>query len=264
MADRAVFVTGAGSGIGRATALAFARRGWGVGGYDVDADALERLGAEITALGAQTLTGVLDVRDPDGFAAAIAAFTDRFGRLDVLVNNAGILEGGAFEDVPLAASLREVDVNVGGVVVGTHAAFDALRRTPGATVVNLCSASAIYGQPELATYSATKFAVRGLTEALDLEWRRHDIRVIALWPLFVDTAMTTSLDTGTTRSLGVRLTVDDVADTLVRATVAPSLLARLTHQVHFAVGRQARLMLASSRFGPAWAVRLVNKQLSGT
>ena len=85
-------------------------------------------------------------------------------------------------------------------------------------MVNLCSASAIYGQPELATYSATKFGVRGLTEALELEWRRYGIRVIAMWPLFVATPMVDGMETASTKRLGVHLTAEDVAAAIYSAT----------------------------------------------
>ena len=82
-----------------------------------------------------------------------------------------------------------VDVNVKGVVFGCHAALPHLRRTPGSVVVNVSSASALYGQPGLAVYSATKSAVCALTEALELEWRPHGVRVVDVLPLFVRTAM---------------------------------------------------------------------------
>lgn len=102
------------------------------------------------------------------------------GRLDVLVNNAGILQSGAFADIALADQQRAVEVNVIGVLNGWWTAHPVLNEAAGSHVINLCSASAIYGQPELATSSATKFAVRGLSEALDLEWEDDDITVTAI------------------------------------------------------------------------------------
>ena len=88
-----------------------------------------------------------------------------------------------------------VDINVYGMLAGLHTAFPYLRATPGAQVVNLCSASAIYGQPELATLLGHQVRRTGLTEALELEWRRYGIRVLAMWPLFVKTAMVDGLET---------------------------------------------------------------------
>ena len=162
-------------------------------------------------------------------------------RLDVMINNAGILLAGRFEDIDVAAHLKEIDINTKGVVNGLHAAFPYLRSTPKSVVVNLASASAIYGQAELANYSATKFFVRGITEALDIEWNRYGIRVIAMWPLYVQTAMTDDIKTGTTESLGIRLTAQDVADAIV-AAVEPSWLRRAIHQVHFPVGSQTKVI----------------------
>ena len=112
---------------------------------------------------------------------------------------------GRLDTIPLADQQRAVEVNVTGVLNSCHTAYPYLRAAPGAQVVNLCCASAIYGQPELATYSATKFAVRGLTEALDLEWEDDDITVTAIWPLFVNTVMVDGTDVGAQRRLGVRL-----------------------------------------------------------
>jgi NADP-dependent 3-hydroxy acid dehydrogenase YdfG len=262
---RAVFITGAAAGIGRATALTFARNGYTVGGYDIDEVGLKSLAGEIEALGrpASVVIGHLDVTDPDEMAKRVGEFANAAGdRLDVMVNNAGILRAGRFEDIDIAAQVKEIDINAKGVVNGLHAAFPYLRTTPNSVVVNLASASAIYGQAELATYSATKFFVRGITEALDIEWSAYGIRVVAIWPLYVRTAMTESIKTGTTESLGINLTAQDVADAIV-AAVEPSWLQRRIHQVHFAVGAQTRASVVLSRFSPAWLQRLLNKRLAG-
>lgn len=255
MNRRTVLVTGAAAGIGRAIAQRFAADGCLVGAYDVDEAGLASLAAE---LGESVVTGHLDVRDAAGWATVLADLTDRTGgRLEILVNNAGILQSGRFVEIALAAQQRTVEVNLTGVLNGCHTAYPYLKVTPGAYVVNLCSASAIYGQPELATYSATKFAVRGLTEALDLEWARDDIAVRAVWPMFVNTAMVVGMDTAATRSLGIRLTAEDVAEEVVNLTRTGRSLG-----VHRAVGRQAKLMLASSDLTPNWVLRLVNRRIA--
>ncbi|RDI46786.1 short-subunit dehydrogenase [Nocardia mexicana] len=255
----AIFITGAAAGIGRAIALLFAARGYRVGAFDVDEPGLDRLAADITAAGGTAHTGTLDVTEIEQWRARLAEFHSAAGRLDILVNNAGILRAGPFQDIDPAAHHRIVEVNLGGVIAGTHAAFEYLRDTPGAQVVNLCSASAIYGQAELASYGASKAAVRNLTEALDLEWRRHDIRVLAVWPLFVATAMLTGVDTGSTRSLGVRLTVDDVAAGVWDATRPRRGPLR---RVHYSIGTQAKLLAAAGKYGPNWAVRLANRVIT--
>jgi NAD(P)-dependent dehydrogenase (short-subunit alcohol dehydrogenase family) len=256
MTQPAVFITGAAAGIGRAIATTFAAEGYLVGAYDVDAAGLATLADDLDPAG--LVTGELDVRDADAWRARLTEFVAASGgRLDVLVNNAGILRSGRFAEIELASQQLIVDVNVKGVINGCHLAHPFLKETPGAHVVNLCSASAVYGQPELATYSATKFAVRGLTEALDLEWADDDIRVRAVWPLFVATAMTEDMDTASTRSLGIRLTAADVA-----AEVYDVVQPHRRQPVHRAVGRQAKAFLAGSSMAPPWVLRALNARIA--
>lgn len=259
MNERSVFITGAAAGIGRATALAFAAKGYTVGAFDIDEAGLRTL-AETA--GPRVVTGHLDVTDAGEMVQRVGEFVSAAGGyLDVMVNNAGILASGAFVEIPVSTYHKLVDVNCKGMVNGLHAAYPHLRVTPGSVVVNLGSASAIYGQAELAVYSATKFFVRAMTEALDIEWDRDGIRVIDMWPLYVATAMTDDLRTGTTESLGINLTAADVADDIVAAVNAPALRRRI-HQVHFPVGRQTKVMATVSRFLPAWVSRAMNKRLA--
>ncbi len=254
----AIFVTGAASGIGRASAELFARRGWFVGLYDVNAEGVAALAA---ALGEGNASfGVLDVSDPQAWQGALEHFWSHSGqRLDVLFNNAGILTAGAFETVPLARHRAMLDVNVASIVVGCHSAFAYLEQTPGARVINMASATAIYGQPDLVTYSATKFAVRGFTEGLDLEWSRFGIRVSDVWPSFVKTAMATGFERiASAKSLGIRLTPADVAATVWRCATT----RRLIHKTHWTVGLQAGLLSLATRLAPGALTRQVVRRLA--
>jgi NAD(P)-dependent dehydrogenase (short-subunit alcohol dehydrogenase family) len=256
-----VFISGAAAGIGRATAVLFAQRGYRVGAYDVDLAGLASLRDEISIRGGDIAIGQLDVSSAEDWAQQLEAFTGPSRRLDVLVNNAGVLSHGRFEEIGLQTQRRIVDVNVYGTMAGLHTAFPYLRDTRGAQVVNLCSASAIYGQPEMATYSASKFAVRGLTEALELEWRRYGIRVIAMWPLFAQTPMVDGVQTNATRRLGVHLSAEDVAQSIYAATHStPSRLPK----VHYPVGRQTKVLAGLAQVSPNWASRLLNKAVTKT
>ncbi|HWH28096.1 MAG TPA: SDR family oxidoreductase [Mycobacteriales bacterium] len=252
---RSVLVTGAGHGIGQATAELFARDGWRVGLFDVDVDAVRDVARQ---LGGGAVAGQLDVADADGWAAALRTFTEPTGGvLDVLVNNAGVLVSGPFADLPVTAQRRVVEVNLLGVLNGCAAAFPHLRR--GSCVVNLASASALYGQPGLATYSATKAAVCTLTEALDLEWEPLGIRVVDVLPLFVRTGMVDELaDARSLRTLGVRLSPEDVA-AAVRLAVEDRSRVRGPHR---AVGRQAQVLAATARLGPQLLRRSLAARLS--
>jgi NAD(P)-dependent dehydrogenase (short-subunit alcohol dehydrogenase family) len=157
-----------------------------------------------------------------------------------------------------------VDVNVLGTINGAHTAFPYLKNADRPVLLNLGSASAIYGQPDLATYSATKFAVRGLTEALELEWAEHGIAVLDLWPLFVNTGMVKGVRIGAIQSFGVRLNETDVAAAAV-AAVERSVKARnrrWPRNVHHTVGVQARILAATAQISPNWANRLLTERLT--
>lgn len=256
---RTIFISGAANGIGRATAERFARGGYRVGIYDLDATAAELAAREI---GHDARAGYLDVTEYESWRNALADFVSTSGdRLDVFVNNAGVMHAGAFADVSPAAHARTIDVNVKGVAFGAHAAYAYLRRTPGSRVVNLASASALYGQPDVALYSATKFAVRGLTEALQIEWRRDGISVASVWPLFVDTALVRDTErTATMDSLGIRLTATDVAMSIWKLATRDMARSRRAHRP---VGAQTHLSMLAEKFAPTALTRLVVAKLSG-
>jgi NAD(P)-dependent dehydrogenase (short-subunit alcohol dehydrogenase family) len=185
---RCIFITGAASGMGRATAELFAGKGWFVGASDIDEEGLKTLQDELGTR--DCLVRRLDVTDKADYDAAIAAFSERTGgRLDLLFNNAGIGHGGWFEDVPYEAALQVVQVNLVGVLNGIYAALPLLKNTPNSLCFTTSSSSGTYGMPGIAVYSATKHAVKGLTEALSLEFSRHGVRAADVLPGLIDTAI---------------------------------------------------------------------------
>jgi NAD(P)-dependent dehydrogenase (short-subunit alcohol dehydrogenase family) len=260
MTRPAIFITGAAAGIGRATAERFAREGWFVGLYDVDETGVRQLAEAIGA--AQCVAGKLDTTDVAAFELALSDFFKASGsRLDVLFNNAGIAAVDAFEKLPLTRHHRVVDVNLKGVINGCYCALPYLKQTPGARVISMCSASAIYGSPDFAVYSATKFAVRGLTEALNIEWQRHGILVMDVLPLFVATPMVSQFETRpkSLTSLGTNLTPQGIAAKVWRAATCSTFFA----PVHWLVGAQTWLTWILQKISPSRLNRLATKFLSG-
>lgn len=252
-----IFISGGAAGIGLATAERFGREGWTVGVYDVDKAAL----AAVQAAHPDWITGELDVREAEQWERALAEFTAHTGgTLDVLDNNAGVLVAGDLAEITPQAVKAQIDIDVLGVTLGAQAAFPFLRATPGAHLVNIASASAIYGQPGIATYSAAKFYVAGLTEALELEWEKDDIRVVGIWPLWAKTALADN-DAKTTQTLGVRITPAEVADK-VWESVHPTPTDRRMHRTSYSVGAQTTLLANLSKFSPNALSRLVNKFLA--
>ena len=185
---KAIFITGAAAGIGLQTALLFARHGWFVGAFDLNDQGLRALEAEIGR--DNGLFMPLDVSDPHAFTAAIGAFAQATGgRLDLLFNNAGTGVGGYFDEVPWEALARVISVNLVGVMIGIRAAMPLLKATPGSLCLTTSSSSSIFGTAGIAVYSATKHAVRGLTEALSIEFKRFGVRAADLIPGLIDTAI---------------------------------------------------------------------------
>ena len=258
MEQQTIFITGAAAGIGAATARRFARGGWLVGLADRDAEGLRRLADELGA--SQCRVHVLDVTDADAFAVELGAFVESAGRLDLLFNNAGVLVSDDFETLGAGRYGPMIDVNLKGVVNGALAAFPHLKATPGSRLVNTCSASAIFGAPGFAVYSATKFAVRGLTEALSVEWTRHGITACDILPMFVGTAMIESVGNRTSMDrMGVRLGPDDVAAAAWRAAHWP----RWWPRIHFFVGLQAVFLAWTARLVPTFLNRWITRQITG-
>ena len=186
--QKSIFITGAASGMGRETAVLFARHGWFVGAYDVNSAALETLAAEIGA--EKGIFATLDVTDAAAFEAAFATFgkaTD--GKLDLMFNNAGVGAGGLLDEQPWEEIKRIIDINLYGVIIGARLAIPLLRATPGSLLLNMSSSSAIFGTAGIGIYSATKHAVRGLTEALSIELKRFAVRAADLLPGLIDTPL---------------------------------------------------------------------------
>ncbi|MGA3253384.1 MAG: SDR family oxidoreductase [Mycobacterium sp.] len=190
--EKSVFITGAGSGMGREGAKLFHAKGWRVGAVDRNDDGLAGLREELGT--ARLWTRTVDVTDKSALDGALADFCadNARGGLDMMWNNAGIGESGWFEDVPYEAAMRVVEVNYKAVLSGAYGALPYLKKNPGSLMFSTSSSAGTYGMPRLAVYSSTKHAVKGLTEALSVEWHRHGVRVADVLPGLIDTAILTT------------------------------------------------------------------------
>lgn len=250
---KSIFITGAASGIGKETALLFARNGWFVGLYDLNEDGVKQLSNEIGL--DKSCFGQLDVTDAEMYAKAVEYFVTRTdGKMDAIFNCAGIMYMGPFHKLSLAQHKRTYDINVMGVINGIYVSLDALKKAGKSTVVSMSSASAFYGVPDLASYSSSKFAVRGLTEALNIEFEQYGIQVTDLMPLYVNTPMVSSqsYQAASLKTFGSNLTPQMIAGIVWKAVNG--------NKVHWVPTFKLKFLTMLSRFFP-FAERATMKTL---
>ena len=248
---KAIFITGGGSGIGRAIARHFGDRGWFVGLGDIDAEGMED--TEALLPGGFSYRHVLDVRDRTAWDEALDAFsTATGGRIDVVANNAGIPLGGSLIENSPEEIERCLDINLKGVLFGAQASYPHLKKAaPDSCLLNTASAAGIYGTPGASVYTATKFGVRGITESLDGEWAPDGIKVRSLCPAFIDTPLLdkspnrTSNDMIRSRVRDAGLEISPVEDVAAAAWEAVH-----GDRLHTLVGKTAKRIAFASRWIP--------------
>jgi NAD(P)-dependent dehydrogenase (short-subunit alcohol dehydrogenase family) len=214
LSGKVVAITGGARGIGKATATALVRKGCRVAIGDLDLALAERTAAE---LGGGTIALALDVTDRDSFLAFLDEAERQLGPLDLLVNNAGIMPVTPFVEESVESIRRQVDINLHGVIAGTQMAIERMRPRGGGHIVNIASQAGKGGVPGIATYSATKHAVVGLSEAVRTEMRGSGIDVSCVMPTVVNTELTA----GVGQRLVRPVEAEDVADAIVDALEVP-------------------------------------------
>lgn len=193
LSGRTVLVTGAGSGIGRETALESARRGANLVICDVNEEGLADTERTARGLGRDVIARRVDVADRDQMREFAEAVNGQVGALDLLVNNAGVGLGAGLLETELEDWDWIVSINIMGVVHGCHFFIPSMvARGQGGHVANVSSAAGFYATPSLVAYSATKFAVLGLSEALREELTPHGIGVTAICPGIINTPITSN------------------------------------------------------------------------
>jgi len=257
-ARRSIFITGGGSGIGRAVARYFGERGWFVGITDINElgmqDTLGLIG------GGFKYAHRLDVRDRAGWDTALAAFHTAAGaRIDAVINNAGIGTGGSLSELDPEEIDRCLDINLKGVLYGAQAAYPYLKASgPGSALINMASAAGIAGSAGMSVYCATKFGVRAVTESLDAEWAPDGITVASVCPSFIETPLLEG--TGNRKSnetIRQRVTAAGLEITPVEQVAAAVWDAVHGDKLDYFVGKTSKRMAFAKR----WMPGKVRKQL---
>ncbi|NHM32102.1 3-ketoacyl-ACP reductase [Neobacillus terrae] len=207
-------ITGAGRGIGRATAIALAKEGVNVGLVGLTMSNLEKVAAELEQYDVTVSAATADVSDLDAVTHAVEHIKSDLGSIDILVNNAGTAKFGGFLDLSPEEWEKIIRVNLMGVYNVTRAVLPDMIERQSGDIMNVSSTAGQKGAPVTSAYSASKFAVLGLTESLMMEVRKHNIRVTALTPSTVatDLAIETNLISGNPENV---MQPEDLAELIV-------------------------------------------------
>jgi NAD(P)-dependent dehydrogenase (short-subunit alcohol dehydrogenase family) len=262
---RVAVLSGAGSGIGRALALALARRGCHLALADIDAVGLQRVADDAGALGVKASRHRLDVADRTGVAALPAVVSAAHGRVDLLINNAGVALGGSFEQVSEVDFDWLMEINFNGLVRMTRAFLPLLRASDDARIVNLSSLYGLISPPGQCAYSASKFAVRGFSNALRHELAGSRIGVTVVHPGGVATAIARSARVAASVPAAelqqrraraermLRMPPEQAGETIVRAIEE--------RRERVLVGRDAKLISLLERIAPVRYWRVLERLL---
>ncbi len=253
-------ITGAGSGIGRATALRLAKAGSALALSDVNADGLHETAQAAAAFGVKVTPFVLDVSDKEAMQAFASAVEQQHGRVSILLNNAGVAMFGTTEELAIEDYEWLMGINFWGVVYGTKYFLPLLRQQPEAYILNISSIFGIIAPTGQSAYCASKFAVRGFTESLRHELQGTNVRVATIHPGGIKTNIAASAKIGTganpTDHLGAadrfatvaRVTPDRAAEAIVRGI--------LNNKKRIMIGADARALALLQKFLPVsyWRV----------
>ena len=223
--SRVIAITGASAGIGRATALRLARDGADVAICARRRDRLDAVGAEIEKAGGRALPVVADVTSETDMQAFVEKTVERFGRLDVMMCNAGFGVYGAIDEITPDQMKKLMDINYFGTYYAARAALGVFRRQQRGHLIIVSSIAGKRGMPYMGAYSATKFAQIGMAECLRAEVYGSDIHVSVLCPIstpteFID-VMTRETGGGPTGTPGPKQPVEEVAEAVARAIEKP-------------------------------------------
>lgn len=252
------FITGAASGLGRATALELARGGWRLGLLDRSRERLYEAERELRAAGAETRAYAGDVADEPFVSGSVRDFAAGAGGLDLMMNNAGVAVAGLLEETPADDWRWIVDINLLGVAWGCRAALPLMRAQRSGLVLNVASAAGFAASPQMAAYNATKSAVIAISETMAAELDGTGIQVSVAMPGFFSTHLLDTMRAPAGAAGTARRLMDSSSHD---ATAAARALLReaAAGKLHIVWPKEYRLAWRLKRLFPAWFVRRVAK-----
>lgn len=219
--NKKAIITGGGRGLGKATALAFAKEGIDVAITGRNEKVLKETVSEIKALGVNAIYAVFDVGDYEEVKKSIKGIIEELGTIDILVNNAGIAAFGSFNDMPVKEWSAIIQTNVMGMYYVTKEVLPHLLAKNEGDIINVSSTAGLGGNANVSAYSASKFAVIGMSESLMKEVRKNNIRVCTLTPSTIASDMTIELGIADKDSEDRVLQPEDFAELVVAGLKLP-------------------------------------------
>jgi NADP-dependent 3-hydroxy acid dehydrogenase YdfG len=252
------FITGAGSGLGRAMAAEFAAAGWQLGLFDRSAPRLAEAETALRSAGATTFSYAGDVAHETVVASSVADFVQRAGGLDVMINNAGVAVAGPVEGTPPADWRWITDINLLGVVWGCQAAVPHLRAAKSGLILNVASSAGFAAAPQMSAYNATKAAVISVTETLAAELDGSGVQASVAMPGFFSTHLLSTMRAPPEQRAMARRIMENSGEDATSAARA-ILGAAAEGALHIVWPDKYRLAWRLKRLFPAWFVRRVAK-----
>lgn len=253
------FITGAASGLGKAFCIELAKDGWNLGMADINVKELETAAAEINTFGGTTWLYPLDVSDKEQYAKVAQAFLTDAGGIDLLFNNAGVGDGGAFEEYGLENYEWMVGINQMGVVYGCHYFIPAMKKQRSGHILNTASAAAIGCAPTMGAYNMTKAAVVAISETLYGELMDHNIQVSCIQPTYFRTNVVQYARGGELVKKATQLFIEKSG--LEADAVAQEILNRAgKKELYIILPEAARKMWFFKRLAPTWFRKKVKEQ----
>ena len=253
------FITGAASGLGKALSLELAQEGWTIGMSDINMEQLATATTEVLALGGKPLTFHLDVSDKIEYKEVAISFLEQAGGIDLLFNNAGVGDGGAFEEYALENYDWMTGINQLGVVYGCYYFIPTMKKQKSGHILNTASAAAIGCAPTMGAYNMTKAAVVAISETLYGELMSFNIKVSCIQPTYFKTNVIQYARGGALVKKATQMFIDRSG--LEAVDVAKEILTRAgKNELYIILPKAAHKMWLMKRLAPVWFRKKVTEQ----